>query len=288
MGGAVMLQRASLFLLILALGLFVFVVLSHFRPLLPKPADLPVRIATAAVLLAAALLARRSERFRTYWQVLFALFIGIVAISIDYFMLLGQRVLGWAGIDPNTPAGWAIDKLGGSLTVIVVVVALTLAAGSNLASLRIKKGRLGLGLAVGLGTFAIAAATAIPLAGFMFGGKDLSLARVLPWTPWILVFVLANAAGEEILFRGLFLGRLEPVLGRFPSNLIAALPFLLMHYGVPYTTQQLMFLVALLPLALAWGWLMQKTDSIWGSVLFHAGMDISVMVGMFSNLPAAG
>ncbi len=32
---------------------------------------------------------------------------------------------------------------------------------------------------------------------------------------------------------------------------------------------------------------MQKTDSIWGSVLFHAGMDIPVMVGIFSNLPGA-
>jgi len=68
---------------------------------------------------------------------------------------------------------------------------------------------------------------------------------------------------------------------------VAALPFLLMHYGVPYTTPQLLFLAALLPLALAWGWLTQKSEGIWGSVLFHAGMNISVIVGMFSNLPGA-
>ena len=60
-----------------------------------------------------------------------------------------------------------------------------------------------------------------------------------------------------------------------------------MHYGVPYTTQQLLFLGALLPLALAWGWLMQKTNSIWGPALFHAGMDISVMVGISSRLPGS-
>jgi len=265
----------------------VFVVLSHFRPLLPKPADLVTRIATAAVLLAAGLMARRTERYRKYWQVPFALFVGLVSISLDYFLVLGQRVGALAGINPDTPAGWAVDKLGGSLTVVVVVVALTLAAGGTPGSLYIRKGRLALGLAVGFGTFALAAATAIPLAGFMFDGKDLSLARVLPWTPWILVFVLANASAEELLFRGLFLGRLEPFIGRFPANLVAALPFIIMHYGVPYTAQQLLFLAALLPLALAWGWLVQKTDSIWGSVLFHAGMDISVMVGMFSNLPGA-
>ena len=60
------LQRAGLFFLILALCMFVFVVLSHFRPLLPKPLDLPVWIATAAVLLAAALAARQSGRWRKY------------------------------------------------------------------------------------------------------------------------------------------------------------------------------------------------------------------------------
>lgn len=32
---------------------------------------------------------------------------------------------------------------------------------------------------------------------------------------------------------------------------------------------------------------MQGTDSIWGSVLFHAGADIPVMIGIFSNLTGA-
>ena len=189
---------------------------------------------------------------------------GVVAISVDYHLVPGQRVASAAGIDPDTPAGWAVDKLGGSLTVVVVVLALTLVSGRTPSSLYLRRGRLGLGLAVGLATFAAAAATAIPLAGFLFGGRDLGLARVLPWTPWLLVFVLSNAFAEELLFRGLFLGPLEPLIGRFHANL-----------------------AALLPLALAWGWLTQKSEGIWGSVLLHAGMDISVMVGMFSNLPGA-
>jgi hypothetical protein len=29
---------------------------------------------------------------------------------------------------------------------------------------------------------------------------------------------------------------------------------------------------------------MQKTDSVWGSILLHAGMDIPVMLGIFSTL----
>jgi membrane protease YdiL (CAAX protease family) len=40
----------------------------------------------------------------------------------------------------------------------------------------------------------------------------------------------------------------------------------------------------LLPFSLAWCWLMQKTNSIWGSILFHAAMDIPIVVGIFSSL----
>jgi membrane protease YdiL (CAAX protease family) len=196
-----------------------------------------------------------------------------------------MRVARAAGIASATPAGWAVDKLGSSLTLVAIVLALTFASGGTPASLRIRKGRLALGLGVGLAAFAVGAATCIPVAELFFKGSDLSLARVLPWTPWLLIFVFANAAAEELLFRGLFLGRLEPALGRFPSNLLIAVPFYFLHYGVPYTGSDWAFMAVLIPLALAWGWLMQKTDSIWGSVLFHAGMDIPVMVGIFSNLP---
>jgi hypothetical protein len=42
--------------------------------------------------------------------------------------------------------------------------------------------------------------------------------------------------------------------------------FVLSHYGVAYTPRQALFLAAVLPLTLAWGWLMQKSDRIWGSV----------------------
>ena len=107
---------------------------------------------------------------------------------------------------------------------------------------------------------------------------------MLGWLPWLLVFVLANAAQEEILFRGLFLRKLEPFLGKFVSNSLIALVFTALHQGVNYTSSELIFLAALVPLALAWGCLMQKTDSIWGSILFHAGMDIPIMLGIFSNL----
>jgi len=89
---------------------------------------------------------------------------------------------------------------------------------------------------------------------------------------------------EEILFRGLFLRKLEPFFGRFLSNLLIAFVFTVLHRAASYTVDQMAFLAILFPLALAWGYVMQKTDSVWGSILFHAGMDIPIILGIFSNL----
>ncbi len=156
------LHRAALFIAVLALGMLVFFVFSYIRPLLPKPWDLVGRIVTAVLLLAAAAVAYRTERIRKYWPILFALFTALCAMSVDYNLLLGMRVARAAGIASGTPAGWAVDKLGSSLTLVAIVLALTFASGGTPASLRIRKGRLALGLGVGLATFAVAAATCVP------------------------------------------------------------------------------------------------------------------------------
>lgn len=44
------------------------------------------------------------------------------------------------------------------------------------------------------------------------------------------------------------------------------------------------FIAVVTLLAILWGYIMQKTNSALASIFFHAGMDISIMLGMFSNL----
>jgi membrane protease YdiL (CAAX protease family) len=169
---------------------------------------------------------------------------------------------------------------------VLVVVSLTMASGQDLASLYLRRGKLRLGLTWGLTALMVMVASAIPVTGGLFGGHNLTWRRIVSWTPWVLVFVLANAFNEELLFRGLFFGRLRPFLAKFAVNLVIAIPFTVMHSGVEYTTNLLIFMGILFPLSLAWGWLLQKTDSLWGSALFHAAMDIPVVLGLFSNLAA--
>jgi membrane protease YdiL (CAAX protease family) len=180
--------------------------------------------------------------------------------------------------------GWAIDKLESSLLGVAVVLAANALFGNSLRSIFWERGRLGLGLAVGLGVMALVLLTVIPFTTFAFKGQDLTWGRMLPWLPWVLMFALANGFNEELLYRGLFLGKFQPLVGAFAANLAAAIPFTLGHAPTTYATEQLPFLAGTFLCALAWGWLMQKTGSLWGSVLFHAAMDIPIVVGIFSAL----
>jgi membrane protease YdiL (CAAX protease family) len=111
--------------------------------------------------------------------------------------------------------------------------------------------------------------------------------RLLSASPWILVFVLANGLNEELPFRGLFLKKFEPFLGKFGSNLLTAIVFTIAHMKVEYVAsgEVLRLLGTMFILALVWGYMMQKTDSLIGTSLFHAGEDLLLFSSPFALSP---
>jgi membrane protease YdiL (CAAX protease family) len=274
--------RLELFSLFVIIGLLTFFVFSHFRPVLPRITDIPARIAFIVVLLASSLLLRRSERFSKYWLVLFAFFTAALAQALDYYFS------GWSlnllGLDVSTPAGAVLDKLESTFLIAVPIILLTRLSGNSMGSIYLQKGNLKQGLIIGLTVFVVVAVESIPWAKFQYQTGDLSLHRIVPWVPWILLFVLANGFNEELLFRGLFLGKLEPLLGAFPANLCMAIPFVALHYGVDYTQNIFLLMALLLPLGLGLGYVMQRTNSIIASWLIHASFDIAVVLALFSQL----
>jgi len=274
-------ERILLAFLFIAIGSLIIIVFSPWRPLLGRVNDYLGRIALIFFLLVTVLLMRRSRRFEKYRPVLLGLFIMSVAVSLDW--IFGRYLIDYLGVTDVTPAGWAILKLNECVVIVSVIILFTKMSRGTLGSIYIQKGNLKVGIIIGLSTFFLAAAGSIPMAS-LFNARDLSLARILPWTPWLLIYVLANATMEELLFRGLFLRKLEPFFGKILSNLMIALVFTVIHGTVNYSADQYLFLAILFPLALVWGYVMQKTDGVWGSILFHAGMDIPIMLGIFSNL----
>ena len=277
-------DRIVIALLFIGIGGFIMIVL---KPWGKQYIDDPVnnylwRLGVSAILLVLALLARRNSRFEKFWQLFFAMFILSTALSLDW--VFGKFLYNSLHLSDAEPIGWVYEKLHEVALIVCVVVVFTRLSGNNLGSIYLQKGNLKLGLLIGGIAFLISVAGSIPMAGLLFKGEGLTVARVLPWTPWILIIVLANGTLEEVLFRGLFLRKLEPFFGKFLSNFLIALVFTVLHKGSTYTSSEYIFLVILTPIALVWGWVMQKTEGVWGSILFHAGMDIPIFLGIFANL----
>ena len=273
-------ERILLAFLFIAIGSLIMIVFSPWNPVLDRVYDYLGRISLIILLAVTVLLLQKSKQYNKYWQIVFGLLILIAAVSLDW--IIGIYLIEYVGIDDTTPSGWAFQKLNECIVIVGVIILLTKLSRTSLGSIYIQKGNLKIGLIIGLAAFIFAAAGSIPMAT-LFNAKDLTLARIIPWSPWILIFVLANATMEEVMFRGLFLRKLEPFFGKFISNLMVAIVFTLLHGAANYTADQYIFLAILLPLALAWGYVMQKTDAVWGSILFHAGMDIPIILGIFSN-----
>jgi membrane protease YdiL (CAAX protease family) len=272
---AARLSRGPFFVACLVAESAVFAILP-LSSRLPVGPLLQMHAGVTAVFLVAAVLSRRSQAGRQYWPVLYALFVAGTAVLLS--TLFGDRLLELLPLPAASPSWIAVAKLSESLWRLVPILLLMAIAGADLRSLYLTRGRLGLGLGVGVAGFLV-------LAGMSFVpvfGQDGGWEKLLAVWPWILMFVLANGFTEELLFRGLFLRRYEPFLGKGLSNLLAALAFTLLHMQVTYVSDLATFLLILFPLALAWGWLMQKSDSLWGSALFHAGADCLIVFGIFA------
>jgi len=282
LSGQEWLERFVLAVLFIALGALIIIVFSPLRPVLDKLPDYLGRIGLGIILLILVLVSKKCKSLERYHPIPLGLLILLISVSLSWIFAI--YLLSYVGVNDTSPAGFSLLKLNEALISVGVVILMTKMSGNNPGSIYIQKGNLKQGLLIGSIAFLIAAIGAPFIAPVLFQARDLTFARIVGWLPWILIFVFANASLEEILYRGLFLRKLEPFFGKFLSSFLIAFVFTVLHLGVTYTVNQYIFLAILVPLALVWGWITQKTDSVWGSILFHAGMDIPVILGIFSNL----
>jgi hypothetical protein len=242
----------------------------------PDNARLPLWFAITGSFAALALLARRSTRYRRAWPPLFAFFAASAAQLLDW--QLSHWLPRLVGVPVESPAGLALDKLESSLLLVGVILVLVLLAGDDLGSLYLRRGEVRWWLPIGVATFLLFALIPLTAANVLFGSGPIALSAILPVLPWALIFVLANGFAEELLFRGLLLPRLGPLVGVTPSILVVTTVFTLWHVGAGYAASLPIFLAIVFGLGLAWAITTVKTDSLWGAVLFHAGADIPIAV----------
>ncbi len=186
------------------------------------------------------------------------------------------------GLNMQTPEGVAVAKFSSASLIVIGILVTARLCGEDWGSLFIARGRLGLGMSVG----AIGAAGCLLLALRQPVGSTVGPSKLASLAPWILLFVVSNGLMEELLFRGLFLGRYERLIGTWPAIVSTALSFTLAHTQVKYAPELIPFLVVLLGLSIAWGWLIQRTRSLWGSAIFHAGADLLIIIPIFKSFGA--
>jgi hypothetical protein len=228
------------------------------------------------------LLFYKNKHYEKYWQILFAFFIASFALNL-------QAISGWLGFQTSTMNGLVLAMLSSTALVVASIIVLTKISGGSMYSIFLAKGKIKLGLIVGLVGFLVFIALSIPGANLLFQGQNLTITKLVSWMPWILPIVLANGLREELLYRGLFLKKFEGLLGSGLSIFLQALIFSFSHSvaGIgltQYTPYISVLVVATFVLGLVLGYIMRRTDSIIGPILLHAGTDIPIFIGIFSNL----
>jgi membrane protease YdiL (CAAX protease family) len=225
--------------------------------------------------LTAALALRKNTRLRPYWRLAFAYFVASCAIMLSDYT--GDWALILSGQALNTAKGFAALKLGEDAAIIGKIIVLTLLTRDDPKELFLSKGRLRLGLIIGITSFLVF--TVLGLSSTL--AKGIRPDKVRELLPAFLLIVLADGFMEELLFRGLFLRRLGRFVGANWANVVTATVFTFMHLGVSFTASLPTFLMIVFLLGLLWGWIMQRTGSVLAPALFHAGVDMLIIADAF-------
>lgn len=273
-------QRAALFLLFLGCSLLVFVFGVDYHTRFWTNSSGAFRVGVSALFLVVMLVLRRSDRGRVYWPIAFAFLAASLANVTTWYLAvpLQRWVLGLVGAAMDTPQGMMWGKLVDVVLKLAPIFALLWLAHEDLSSVFIRRGKLAWSLGIGFLALANLTATAIAVAA----SRDGDLSVVFASLPWWFAFSLINAFMEEIWFRGLFLRRLEPAIGVAGALLLTTLAFGTSHLFATYIDLwgTLVFGIITYTLGMAWGLLMHKTDTLWGSLLFHTAGDVYGVVAI--------
>lgn len=253
-------------------------------------AEVAFVVALALVLLAIALIARGRRDLEVYWAIPFAFFVFVAAAlfgdgNISPFQRLFVQVVLHQTTTANNPlastvAGTVLAQVFGTALLATPVIVLTLAFGGSLESIFLGRPKEWLTLIIAVVCFLVVYFLALRgrTESFFPTHGTVTASRVLAWTPALVVLVLLNGFREELWFRALFLKKYACFFTPLASNILAAVVFASFHVEVRYSASIVLFLAYALAIGLVAGWMMQRSNSILASTIFHAGTDIPIFL----------
>lgn len=269
--------RAALFVLLLVGGQLIFVFGSPYFTVFPTNDNV---LYSATLVVAFGLLAlafQRSHTFAHFAPPVYALF---VAAAANLALVIGPLNRFLSATEPYQ--AMAQDKIVQFLTVVPVLVILAWLARRELGWIYVQRGRPRRWLPFGLVSLAVCAVVMVAM--LLWSG--MSASELVAVAPWIMIFVTANAIMEELWFRGVFLRSYEAGIGWTGALVVTALAFGVSHMNATYfeSAVGLLFGLGVIGLGLVMAWAMRWADSLWGSVLFHMGMDMLIILPIVASL----
>jgi membrane protease YdiL (CAAX protease family) len=273
-------HRLGLMIIFLICEAVIFLFGSNYFDIFPTNKNLTYNLIVSVLFMVAALLLKYTKRWSQYWLVAYAFFVASVAYP-STLILEVERILDRYALTPTTSQGLAIAKLIEVIVVVFPILVLVKLSGADFGSIYLKRGNLKLGMGIGLLVFSFLASASFMFAAQGFTSTETLAAAVV----WGLVFSIVNGFMEELWLRGIFLKRFEPFLGISGSVWVTAIIFASMHSFVYYFMPSAIpfFFVNTLALGLACGYLMMRSDNIWGSTLIHAASDFFLFIAVLAN-----
>ena len=272
-GGVSLRLWVSLFVACLICALAIFMFGTNYYRGFTTNGSIPYTASLTFGFLIAAGLLKRNARYSKYWQITYA-FCTASAVNLVSALFAGYNtaILGLFNLTASTNQGMAVAKMYDALLVVIPILVMVKFSGANLGSVFLARGNLKWGL--GIGSLVLFNFVTSALIFFAPSYNDLAVLGAA--TVWGGVFAISNGFLEELWLRGLFLKKLVPFFGVAGSVLLTSIWFSAMHLlSVAYLPASVVpvFLVNTFTLGLACGYLILKTNSIWGAVLIHIAAD---------------
>ncbi len=210
--------------------------------------------------------------------VFWAFFLVSMGWMLDFY--LTEKFVGLFSLNTKELSGFAYTMVISTLLVSLPVIIGWLMSGQELLTIYIQRSEKIWGIIVGIiGLLLFGGFGVLQAFGQGFEIKVIGAA-----IPMVLVFSLANGFREELVYRAVFLKGFQANIGVIATIIVTTLVFTLAHVDVSYTPANLIiFAIVLVMIGVIGSLIMMKTGSLIGAVLFHAGADVLLIMGLLSS-----
>jgi membrane protease YdiL (CAAX protease family) len=251
-----------------------------YNSFIPAELILLTRATVVGILIVVTLVLYRAKgNLNRYWKVSCSFL--VASIGLLFAWIFGRWYSLIPGLIPDTVEGAAIAKVAEVLPIILAILAGVWIIERDFSVIYLNGGNFRQSIKLGIIISPGALFVFVALGGLGFSA---TANEVIAWMPWICVFALSNALMEELLIRGLFLRKYESIFGQRGALILTSVIFALFHQAIigfmDILSMAAYFSIPLI-MGILWGYIIQKSDNIWGAVLAHMIADIFFVLVMF-------